>query len=234
MSSARGTAANVAPRPRVAAAPWEFAQLVLKIEDVGIGKPPDGRCPRHQLMQQIEALGDQRIVVEGKEAHYGQIAAGAVHAGDKAAGDRIAGHDSDNGDRPADGLRCTRDGFGAASDDDARMPPDQVCDKARQQVVIAAGPAAFDRDITADSQPFVAEPANEPGQEARFIGFLRSIAEDTDDGLRRLLRPRREWPRYTRAGDECDEVPPFHRCLRSVRAGNWTRTYHIALRRGVR
>src|SRR6516165_12431409 len=89
----------------------------------------------------------------------------------------------------ADGFRRTCDGFSAASDDDARMPPDQVCDKARQQVVIAVGPAAFDRDIAAHSQPFVAEPANEPGQAARFKGFLRSIAEDTDYGRRRLLVP---------------------------------------------
>jgi len=124
MSSARGTAANVAARPRVAAAPWNSRSSVLKIEDVRIGKPPHGCCPRHQLMQQIEALGDERIVVEGKEAHYGQIAAGAVHAGDKAAGDRLAGHGSDNGDRPADGLRRTCDGFATAGDDDARMPAD--------------------------------------------------------------------------------------------------------------
>ena len=90
------------------------------------------------------------------------------------------------------------------------MPPDQVYDKARQQVVIAVGPAAFDRDITADSQPFVAEPANEPGQEARFKDFLRSIAEDTDYGRCRLLCRRRKWPRYSRTANECEEVPPFH------------------------
>ena len=90
----------------------------------------------------------------------------------------------------------------------------------RTTFLIAAGPAAFDRDITANSQPFVAEPSNEPGQKAHFIGFLRSSEEHTDYGRRRLLRPRRKWPRYSRAANECEELPPFHRCPRSVRAGD--------------
>jgi len=131
-----------------------------------------------------------------------------VEACDEARPDRIfAGeHDWDGRGRRFGG-QCRSVASGC--DDDRHLAPDEVLRQPRQPVILTLGRAILDRDVLPlDIAGFLEALAERRHQVGR--SFNRRASQKTDHRQRRLLRPRRERPRDSRAAEQCDELAPPH------------------------
>ena len=136
-----------------------------------------------------------------------QVAAGPGKAGDKTKPDRIFGDGEDDGDRRRRLLR-RRSGIGDGYNH-ADRPADQFRRQLRQPINRFFRPAVDDRCVLtldiADRFQTIAECA-----QAIRNRVGRSDPQKPDDGHRRLLPARREWPRGCRATEQRDERAPLH------------------------
>jgi hypothetical protein len=87
--------------------------------------------------------------------------------------------------------------------------PKQLADECRQSIVLALGPAIFDRDVLPLDVSALLQPLMEC---CECIGGLARgpTAEKADHRHRRLLRTRRERPRDSRAAKQPDDIAPTH------------------------
>ena len=155
-------------------------------------------------MQQFKLLRPQ---VHAENRQPGGIAAWPVEAGDKTSRNRVdaGGKDDRNGlggryHRPH-GSRVAADQHGcdAATDEVDRHPG--------HPVILTFGPAILDCDVPALDEADFGEAA--PKCVHVFRPFHRRHAVEDPDHRHRLLRARRERPRYRRAAEERDEMAAF-------------------------
>src|SRR6516165_1614941 len=92
----------------------------------------------------------------------------------------------------------------------------RIFHKSREFIAIIFRKAIFGRDILALDITGFLQTLAERGHEVCCIGKRRT-PEEPDHRHRRLLRPRREWPRG-RATDKHDELAPPHSITSSARA----------------
>src|ERR1044071_7326311 len=75
----------------------------------------------------------------------------------------------------------------------------------------------FDRDVLALDVPSFRQATAELSYAERCVSE-RCTSQKPDDRHRRLLRARRERPRYRRAAEQRDELAPLHSITSSARA----------------
>src|SRR5262249_5670996 len=145
---------------------------------------PDHSRVWHQIVEQFQPFGCERVVQEGRSS---DIAARSVEAGNETEFDRVAA------DREYD-WNARRCGFGGkwcrrALDchDHSHAVANQIGSQCRQSVETTLGPAIFDRYVAAlDIAAFIE--ASPDGIEP--AGFTVRAAEQPDHRHRRLLSPR--------------------------------------------
>ena len=88
----------------------------------------------------------------------GCVAARPIEAGNQADFHRVSANDEDDGNRRRRRLGRERRGGAARRHDDSHAPADQLGRQRRQAIILALGPAIFDRyvltlDVTDFTQP---------------------------------------------------------------------------------
>src|SRR6516164_263951 len=129
-----------------------FCACIERIPHIPLGdriarvdEKADQRRGGHQVAQKPDLLCRQSSKQRG---HAGDVAAGAVQACDKAARDWILAGEENNRDVTSGALcsvRCRR-----VRSEDGNPATDKVVDHIRDAIIVALGPAVFDRDIFAD------------------------------------------------------------------------------------
>src|SRR5262249_57218731 len=149
------------------------------------------------------------------EPDAGQIPARPSEAGNEANSHRVITGHEDDGDR----RRC-RLGWeyrrSTGRSDYGNLTTNQISCQRLQPLVLALGPAVFDRHVLALDEARVCQALAERPQSFRDrIG--RSGVQIPDHRHRRLLRPRRERP-DRRAAEQRDELPTLHSITSSASA----------------
>jgi len=113
---------------------------------------------------------------------------------------------------------------------DINFQPDELRCELGEAFASSLRPAIFDRNgASFDPAEFVKSPHESGGQLA--LPCWRSRPKEADGRQLRLLRARQERPRYCRAAEKCDELPPPHgaypkakdhgRSIAGVDVGQW-------------
>src|SRR5262245_40470842 len=103
-------------------------------------------------------------------------------------------------------LLCCNNGCGSMRENDVDFEPDKLSRDLGEALVAALRPANLDRDgATLDPSEF-AQPLYKSGDPLALDQRRGRTQEPNGWQLRRLLRPRREWPRGRRATEQRDEI----------------------------
>src|SRR5262249_46979287 len=123
-------------------------------------------------------------------------------------------HDRDDRRR----LLCRHYGWGSPSDDDVDFEPGKLGRDFGQAIAAPVCPAIFDRDRAALDPTEVVEPPRECDRPLTFRQRCAVAQEPDNWSLRRLLRPRRNWPSRRAAEQRDDRAPTHHSITSSARA----------------
>src|SRR5262249_23812931 len=165
------------------------------------------RSPRHQLMQEPEALG-RKLHVHGDDT--GDVTARPTEACDQTGLDRVAAEAEDDWNRSGRGLGRERRGDATHRCDDSHRAAHQIGRQFRQSIKVIVGPAVFDRDVAALGVVGFAQPLAERCYETR-TGLRRARIKISDHRYRpALLRARRERPCRYCAAERRDERAAVH------------------------
>src|SRR5262249_14079792 len=167
-------------------------------------------------MKQLKPLWLKR---NAQPTYTRDIAAGSVHPGDEAVPHRAtAGLKNDRYHRGSRFCRETRSGS-ADSNNHRNLVANQITRQVRQSIILPLRPAVFDRYVLALDVACFLQALAERDHEVRGVSE-RGAAQETNNRHRRLLRPRREWPRGRRAAEQRDEFAPVHSITSSARASS--------------
>ncbi len=167
-------------------------------------------------MQQLQPLRPQLHV---QRDHAGQVAARPVEAGDEAGLHDIDARAEDDGNRRGRrlGRRCRGP---AARRNHAHAATNQIRRQSRQSVVLAVGPAVFDRHVDALDISRLLEPLMVGAQDVLAESVGRVAAEPPDHRHCRLRargeRPKKRWC-CCRAAEKRDELAAVHSITSSAR-----------------
>jgi hypothetical protein len=137
------------------------------------------------------------------------IPAGPVHAGDKAVLDGVATSLENDRYGGGCGLCCEAGRGRAACGNDGDFTANEIGGQRRQSIVLTVRPPIFDRHVPALDVSGLAQALAECGRELRAC-LTRTKVEIPDNWNGRLLRPRRERPRRSRAAAKQDEFAPSY------------------------
>jgi hypothetical protein len=150
---------------------------VCRIDESG-----DYACFRHHFVDEIKAFCCQFDV---ENSNAGDVSAGPIQAFDNAHSHRIEAGEKNDRDRRGGCLggqdrRCVHRDHG-------HLSLNQIGRQRRQSIVLAVGPAIFDRHVPAFDKARFAQTLTKCLSEVR-IQFGRFTVEKADHGHRRLLR----------------------------------------------
>jgi hypothetical protein len=143
----------------------------------------DGPGRRNKLMQKFKTLcGESGVEI----AHAGYVAAGPAEALDQSNADRIVRGRKSNRDFGGGLLRGERGWRPTCREDHGDPHADKLSGERRQSLIVAFGPAVFDRYVLANDMSGLAKALKKSRDDAR--GFARRpAAQIPNDRHRRLL-----------------------------------------------
>src|SRR5262249_32173195 len=166
---------------------------------------------RKQFAQEHQSLWLQ---CSAPETHARGIAAGTVEAGDKAELYRVSACEEDNwNDR---GCRFCRHRRRSVPDDHGHLALHQFSRQTRQPLVLAAGPAVFDRHVLPLNKPCVPQALAEGGYKGRRFACRLPCVDESAPRHGPGVRGGRERPRRRGAAEKRDELASFHPRAHSI------------------